>query len=130
MKERRGLGRISTQKRDGFLAHFSICASQAGEPLGSLDLLAWSRLDREKRPKAQGTLLDPERESLRWAESAERASERLLGKTSAIHVMDREGDNFELFATLTDHSARFVIRLWPRSPTQEGTRSGGEPDAL
>lgn len=111
VKERQGLGRISTQKRDGFLAHFSICVSPAGEPLGSLELFAWSRLDREKRSKAQGSLLDPNRESLRWADSAARASERLDGKTSPIHVMDREGDNFELFATLVEHGERFVIRL-------------------
>ena len=89
VKERRGLGRVSTNKRDGFLAHYSICVSPNGEPLGSLELFAWSRLDRGKRPKAQGSLLDPDRESLRWAESAERASERLFGRSSPIHVMDR-----------------------------------------
>jgi hypothetical protein len=127
VKERRGLGRVSTNKRDGFLAHYSICVSPNGEPLGSLELFAWSRLDRGKRPKAQGSLLDPDRESLRWAESAERASERLFGRSSPIHVMDREGDNFELFATLASHTERFVIRLGHDRRLKKGRGRDGTP---
>lgn len=127
VKERRGLGRVSTDKRDGFLAHYSICVSPSGEPLGSLELFAWSRLDRGKRPKMNGSLLDPDRESLRWAESAERASERLFGKSSPIHVMDREGDNFELFATLSSHNDRFVIRLGHDRRLKKGRGRDGSP---
>jgi len=109
--ERKGLGRVNTDKRDGFLAHYSICLAPDGEPLGSLELLAWSRLDRDKRPMPRGSLRDPNRESLRWAESALLASERLSGRTQPIHVMDREGDQFELFATLLENDERFVIRV-------------------
>jgi hypothetical protein len=110
-KERSGLGRINSNKRDGFLAHFSICLSPDGEPLGNLELLAWSRLDRGKRKQSTGSLFDPHRESLRWLEAAERSSERLYGKTKPIHVMDREGDQFELFATLVSNGEHFVVRL-------------------
>ena len=85
-----------------------------GEPLGTLAIHAWSRLDRTKRPKPQGSLCDLERESLRWIESAERASERLFDCSSPIHIMDREGDQFELFATLAQTDERFVIRLGRR----------------
>ncbi len=31
-KQRRGLGCISTKKRDGFLAHYSLCVATDGEP--------------------------------------------------------------------------------------------------
>lgn len=126
-QERKGLGRVSTSKRDGFLAHFSICVAHDGEPLGSVELLAWSRLDEQKRPKANGSLRDPNRESLRWIESAERAAQRLSGRCMAIHVMDREGDQFELFASLLDCSERFVIRLGHDRRLRKGRGRDGHP---
>src|SRR6187399_2547341 len=95
-KERRGLGRVSSEKREGFLAHYSACISLQGEPLGTVALYAWSRLDQGKKAKGWGDLLDPERESLRWGEAAELSSARLYGAATAIHVMDREGDQFGL----------------------------------
>ena len=110
-KERRGLGRLNASKREGFLAHYSICVSPSGEPLGSLELFAWSRLDDRKRQRNTGSLRAPDRESQRWLESAQLTAERLYEKTSPIHVMDREGDQFELFAGLCDSQQRFVIRL-------------------
>jgi len=110
-KERKGLGRLSTQRRNGLQAHFSICVSTQGEPLGALELLAWSRLDAGKRPKLKTHEANPDRESQRWVASAERTSERLFGTTSPIHVMDREGDQFELFASLSSSGERFVVRL-------------------
>lgn len=49
-----GLGRVSTNNRDGFLAHYSLCLAPDGDPLGCLELFAWSRLDEKKRSKAYG----------------------------------------------------------------------------
>ena len=126
-KERKGLGRVSTKKRDGFLAHYSLCLAPDGEPLGTLELLAWSRLDSAKRPQPTGSLRDPNRESLRWVESAERSSERLLGRCIPIHVMDREGDQFELFASLLDQAQRFVIRLGHDRRLKKGRGRDGHP---
>jgi hypothetical protein len=126
-KERRGLGRVSTSKRNGFLAHYSLCVSPDGDPLGTLELFAWSRLDEDKRPKATGSLRDPHRESLRWAESAERASQRLVGHCAPVHVMDREGDQFELFAQLIEGSERFVIRLAHDRRLKKGRGRDGHP---
>ena len=126
-KYREGLGRVSTDKKDGFLAHYLICLGLDGEPLGTLDLHAWSRLDTKKRPKAKGRLKDPERESLRWIESAERVAERLAGRVSSIHVMDREGDQFELFAMLLDQGERFVIRMGHDRRLSKGRGKDGEP---
>jgi Transposase DNA-binding/Transposase DDE domain len=124
-KERNGLGRISTAKRDGFLAHYSICLATDGEPLGTLELYAWSRLDQNKRQKPTGTLRDPHRESLRWAAAVERASERLNGRTTPIHVMDREGDQFDLFATLVDNQQHFVVRIGHDRRLKKGRGSDG-----
>ena len=126
-KERKGLGRVNSLKRDGFLAHYSLCLSPQGDPLGSVDLYAWSRLDAKKRSKAQGTLRDPHRESLRWEESARRSSERLYGMTTPIHVMDREGDYFDLFAMLVENNQRFVIRLGHDRRLKKGRGRDGHP---
>ena len=126
-KERTGLGRVSTNERDGFLAHYSLCVAPDGEPLGTVALFAWSRLDHEKRPKGYGAIVDPDRQSLRWSEAVERASERLFGKTSPIHVMDREGDNFELFAALAENQERFVIRLGHDRRLKRGRGRDGTP---
>lgn len=126
-KQRRGLGRVNTHQRDGFLAHYSLCLAPDGEPLGSLELLAWSRLDEEKRTKGNGPLRDPNRESQRWLASAERSSQRLLGGCTPIHVMDREGDQFELFAMLLEGGERFVIRLAHDRRLNKGRGRDGHP---
>jgi len=126
-KERKGLGRVSTKKRDGVLAHYSLCLAPDGEPLGTLELLAWSRLDSDKRPQAKGSLRDPNRELLRWVDSAERSSQRLFGRCTPIHVMDREGDQFELFASLLDQEQRFVIRLGHDRRLKKGRGRDGHP---
>lgn len=126
-KERQGLGRISTEKREGFLAHYSMCISLQGEPLGTLGLYAWSRLNQGKKKKCSGDLLDPERESLRWGEAADLVSSRLYGAAAAIHVMDREGDQFGLFAELIAAGERFVIRMGHNRRLREGRGRDGAP---
>jgi hypothetical protein len=125
--DRSGLGRVSTSRRDGFLAHYSICLALDGEPLGTLELLAWSRFDEDKRAKATGSLRNPDRESLRWVDAVERSSERLSGLSIPIHVMDREGDQFELFAALLENDERFVIRLSHDRRLQKGRGRDGHP---
>lgn len=127
-KERKGLGRVSTSKRDGFFAHYSLCVGVDGDPLGCLELFAWSRQDEKRRSKAHGSLRDPNRESLRWIQSAESASQRLLGgRPIPIHVMDREGDQFELFASLIDADQRFIIRLGHDRRLKKGRGRDGHP---
>lgn len=110
--QRKGLGRTSGTEKYGFLAHFSICASLQGEPLGALGLYAWKRSDKSKGRRSQKKLQsDPDRESLRWFDAANAAGERLHGLANAVHVMDREGDCYELMSTLVEHDHSFIIRL-------------------
>lgn len=109
---REGLGWVDSPKDQGFLGHFSFCASPSGEPLGALGLYAWTRQGPAKGHRSQAaSQSDPDRESLRWIDSALSAGELLFDKTDAIHLMDREGDSYELFCFLLEHKQRFVIRL-------------------
>jgi hypothetical protein len=54
---------------------------------------------------------DPARESLRWWRGIARWEDLLGAAGRAIHVMDREDDNYDLFAELSAGSVRHVIRL-------------------
>ncbi len=111
---REGLGRTKTKtKNEGFFAHPSIVATvEDGKPLGTIGLYVWVREKKTKGRRAQQvSQYAPDRESLRWSESALLTAELLFGKTRPIHVMDREGDCIELFAMLLEHEQDFVIRL-------------------
>lgn len=111
-KYRDGLGWIHGPKEHGFFGHFSICVSPESEPLGTLGLYAWHRKGETKGRRSQkASQSDPDRESLRWIDSALLSGELLYQKTEAIHLMDREGDSYELLAFLLENDQRFVIRL-------------------
>ncbi len=109
---REGLGWINSNHRQGFLAHVSFCLSPDGRPLGSLGLFAWSRQGpRKGRRKSAVAHSDPDRESLRWHDAALLTGELLHGKSGVVHLMDREGDSYELISMLLEHDQRFVIRV-------------------
>ena len=111
-QERAGMGRLRSSSRRGFYGHFSFCVAPDGEPLGTLGLYAWMRGDKKKgRRPQQVSQYDSDRESLRWHDAALLTGELLHGRTNAIHVMDREGDSYELLAMLLEHEQRFVVRL-------------------
>ena len=110
---RDGLGWTHKKTKDeGFLGHYSIVTTVEGDPLGTIGLYVWIREGKAKGHRAQqDSQYDPDKESLRWQESALLAGELLFGKTRPIHVMDREGDSIELLAMLLEHEQDFVIRL-------------------
>lgn len=125
---REGLGWLSHERCQGFLSHHSFCVSPTGEPLGTLGLYAWSREGKPKgRRSRQACQWDPNRESLRWQESALLVGELLYDKTEAIHVMDREGDCYELMSTLVEHEQRFIIRLCHDRRLEPGRKAGELP---
>jgi transposase-like protein/DDE family transposase len=98
--ERRGLGRIIT-KGQGFFAHVSLVLASDGtrRPLGVAALTTWIRDDNPTAPS----------EKLRWPEQIEVAASRLQGTTEIVHVMDREVDDYAIFARLVGKH-RFIIR--------------------
>lgn len=90
----------------GFFAHVSL-AVEPGEvrrPLGALALSTWVRAERKKRAGER-------RESARWLEQIERVETDLNKGNTLVHVMDRESDDYALFAQLDAKGVRFISRV-------------------
>jgi hypothetical protein len=109
--EREGMYKLNGKRR-GFCGHFSIAVAGDGSrrPLG---LLAYATLERAVRNGRswQENFNDPQKESLRWFKGAKAASAVLAqGAAKPVHVMDREGDSYELFAALIAAKSDFVVR--------------------
>lgn len=112
---RDGLGPIQgANSACGFNAHVALAVSFNGfaEPLGVLHLEQWTRLGVRKRVNKlspRKRRLMPDNESKRWYRGVI-ATENMITPGCAIHVMDREADKYDLFATMTANKQRFVVR--------------------
>ena len=107
--ERRGLGRLRKSSQS-FFGHVSLALRADGTrmPLGVAGLTTWAR-----GPKPSGT------EYQRWGRQTKETSVRLGGVEKAIHVMDREADDYEMFADLVEGRHRFVVRSLYNRWTEE-----------
>lgn len=120
---RTGLGPLRS-KGQGFLAHFTLLVAPGTmrRPLGVISLetvVRKARKGKKKRIHAGRHSGPTERD--RWHNGVRTTEERLNGCTRVIHVMDREGDCYRLWAQMVIDGARFVIRSnHDRSLTQEG----------
>jgi hypothetical protein len=94
-----------------FVPHASLAVSADGErrPLG---LLALETVFRLKEPIGHKEWSPDQSlgESARWLRGVEAVEAQLDGRVEAIHVMDREADQYALLATLTGTNRSFVIR--------------------
>jgi hypothetical protein len=109
---REGLGRLQTSARNGFFLHASLAVTITREPLGVLAADTWVREgDRKGRRNRRHLRQDPTRESLRWGRAVDHCQQMLDRPDRAVHIMDREGDNYDLFAQLHADSVRHVVRL-------------------
>ena len=93
----------------GYLAHHSLLvAEEDGMPLGVANLLFVER-DPERAPRVSSkkTWLADDKESRRWLTAVEAIQARL---PRVVHVMDREGDSYELLCRMVEKSCRFVVR--------------------
>lgn len=110
---RDGLGSLA-EGGHGYYLHASLAVSTDMNfvPLGTLgfEALVRSKTQRKKQTPRQ-MQRDPEKESLRWRRGVLKA-EALFESTDVklIHVMDRDGDEYELLDTLVRNKWRFVIR--------------------
>jgi hypothetical protein len=110
---RTGLSQLGP-RRQGFWMHAALAVSAEGlrAPLGLLAVAPFTRQPTmtPKQPWRE-RFHDPRKESRRWATGVAAVRARVGGPGRAIHVMDREGDSYELLASLTAHGDRCVIRL-------------------
>ena len=111
---RAGMGKVSGEKsKHGFLAHVSIAAQvtpgRRARPLGVTNVISWTR--------GEGDLCLPH-EPDRWIQGVE-DSAQVVGK-SAVHVMDREGDNQDIWGALVKTKKKYVVRCKAGKKTSEG----------
>lgn len=117
--ERRGLGRAKTKGTGGkqaffFHASLAVAADGTRRPLGVAAMKTWVRAD----PEPSGI------EYQRWEEQARNASAALEGRAYAIHVMDREADDYQMFDALMREGHRFVVRALSDRRVETGAGVG------
>lgn len=114
---REGLGIVN---RDGckLFSHFCLLVSAEGnrDPLGVLGVETWARDGKPTRSSLRkrgasvvSTLAMPS-ESARWRRGVEKAEEQVAGRTTLIHVMDSESDDYDLLCHMQEKSKRYVLR--------------------
>jgi hypothetical protein len=115
--EREGLGRArrgKTSSAQSFYGHVSLAIASDGtrRPLGLGALRTWTR---DAKTKASWN------EAWRWEEQVCESSALLDATGRAIHLMDREADDYQMFDALIRGGHRFVARClfnrWTESPT-------------
>lgn len=106
-KEREGLGPLRG-KGQGFLGHFTLLVAlgEVRRPLGVIALQTVVREQRRDVPKPRASA----GEAVRWQRGVDLTEQRLAGRCSVIHVMDREADSYDLWSELIGPGRRFVIR--------------------
>src|SRR5215213_857194 len=129
---REGLGQArSSNSSHGFFAHVSLAltASSTPEPLGSLGMFCWARTQR--RPKRGGRHLTggqlarlSDKESVRWLQQVEAAEAAVGGRSSLVHVMDREADTYVLLHGMMEKDRRFVVRMARDRVVHDVARNG------
>lgn len=125
--DREELGRLSGNGR-GFLGHFAVAVTLGEQrlPLGVLHVETISRpVDEPKKQRIKHRAqADESIESLRWNRGARAVHQLLEGKVRAIHVMDREADNYLLLAEMLGRGQDFVVRAsYDRVVESAGGRS-------
>ncbi len=116
---REDLGRL-TRSGHGFLVHFTLAVTLDArrDPLGTLALETWTRNEptptalRKQRKLTQSAAMSLPNEQDRWWRGIEAAEAAVAGRrTSLIHVMDSEADDYDLMSKLVEARRRWVIRL-------------------
>lgn len=115
--EREGLGRVqrgNEKSKQNFFAHLSLALTADGErrPLGVLGFEPWSRLE-----EGDGT------EYQRWERQMRAVSQMSPSLKRAIHLADREADDYEMFWALQRDQLRFVVRCQFNRLLQDGEQT-------
>lgn len=119
------IGEINTGKA-GFFGHVSLVLN-GDLSRRTLGVAALQTIHRDPQ-RVRHDLSGPEcakladRESDRWLRGVQQV-EQQLGQDKVVHVMDREGDSYALYAQLLQRGSRFVIRADDRTCLFEGEKT-------
>lgn len=110
---REGLGAYGGRT---FFAHVGLALDTSGIPLGVLGLSSWARTKESTRSRRRrGELSDVEaaqapNENDRWIEVVEQVEGEIGDAAEVIHVMDSEGDDYNVLQQMVTSGRHFVIR--------------------
>lgn len=111
IERREGLGRINTRDQ-GFLSHMALAVSADDNriPLGVVAVENYTRSEEKKTKDSHNRRAKKDCESHRWSRVAHEVEDNFQGVVDVIHVMDREGDIYDVLADPVNKDRRFVIR--------------------
>lgn len=127
------VGYLATGKA-GFRLHLSLVLDARAwrRPLGVIYAETIHRPKRSKRLPGQrratgnDTAGKPDREFLRWLRGIEASAQALKGCQDVVHLTDREGDSYELMATVRALGQGFIIRQRVNRRAQEASGDGSQ----
>ena len=127
-----GLGPITSNTTPGLLVHTALAVGLDGKPIGILSQQVWARpWESEKpTPAERKSLPIEEKESYKWIVGMQESRQAIAEANPAgprprlIHVFDREGDVYEVFADVIEHKDGCVIR------STQNRRAASEEDTL
>lgn len=130
--DREGLHVRKGAENGSFYGHFALVtvADESREPLGILGVrpfvdTTYERRELTKSEQATRCRATPreEKNSSRWENLALDISRELPEGVEAIHLMDQEADDYNVFSALQDAGVRFVIRVASHRLTADNIRT-------
>ena len=117
-----GLG-YSSEKTLGINSHNCVLFTPVGVPIGLMEQRVSTRLEgkSEKSDHEKRSRPIEEKESYRWLETMKTAAANAPEGVTLIHIADREGDIYELYALAEQTGERFVIRATHNRRSTEDT---------
>lgn len=112
----------------GVLMHSSLALTTGGLPLGLAAIKFWTRSafkgTNALKGKVNGTRVPIEtKESLRWLENLQQATELLGEPERYVHIGDRESDIYELFCAAEESHTKFLVRICADRVAEDGQRT-------
>lgn len=118
-----GLG-YNCEQTLGINVHNCLLLTPSGIPIGVVEQAVTTRKEKDSKGKSrQEKRKRPieEKESYRWLETMTAAAERAPQGVKLIHIADREGDIYELYARAQKQKESFVIRMTHNRLTEDKT---------
>lgn len=128
IKPQSGLGVIGDNKSLGYFLHPTLVIdAKKGICYGFSDIITWTRdpnrevVEQEwkQREKRKNQPIE-EKESYRWIDSINESKKKLPGCNMLTCISDREGDIYELFASVPDERTHVLIRSRDNRTLEEG----------